>query len=263
MKRDKIDETSKLLLPIEMTFVEGGIFRMSENSISNSKSLVQDVTLNNFKISKYPIIFSQYITFLNAIGASEDGSYHGIKYIDMDDSCCAIDYRYGSFHFTGSCDAFTADCPVEKVTWHGADAFARWVGGRLPTEAEWEFAARGGTQSKGYLFSGSNKVNDVAWNPGNSGIKTHAVGSRQPNELGLYDMSGNVWEWCADWYNSLYYGNSSKKNPKGPSFGLYRVMRGGACYFCDVNHCRVDSRGYSDPALGDAYYGFRVASDIY
>lgn len=108
---------------------------------------------------------------------------------------------------------------------------------RMPTEAEWEYAARGGNKSRGYKYSGSNILDDVGWYDSNSSSSTHDVGLLDPNELGLYDMSGNVWEWCADWYGS--YDSNSQSNPIGPSSGSYRVRRGGSwgslAWFCRVS----------------------------
>ena len=125
--------------------------------------------------------------------------------------------------------------PVEKVSWDDCQEFIsklnRITGKtfRLPTEAEWEYAARGGNKSRGYQYSGSNNLLDVAWFRDNSGSKTHAVGTKQPNELGIYDMSGNVCEWCHDWYGA--YSSSSQVNPTGANSGSYRVIRGGSWYF--------------------------------
>lgn len=128
---------------------------------------------------------------------------------------------------------------------------------RMPTEAEWEYAARGGKKSKGYIFSGSNSVEDVAWYTGNSGSVTHAVKTKAANELGLYDMSGNVWEWCSDWYGS--YGSSNETDPKGPSTGSYRVLRGG-CWYNFAAYCRVSYRSNISPGGRGNYYGLRLVS---
>ena len=123
------------------------------------------------------------------------------------------------------------DRPVERVCYHDCLDFIKKLNQltgqkfRLPTEAEWEFACRGGNNSRGYKYSGSNNLGSVAWYDGNSGDKTHPVGTKAPNELGIYDMSGNVWEWCGDWYAN--YTSNSQTNPKGPQSGADRVLRGG------------------------------------
>lgn len=127
---------------------------------------------------------------------------------------------------------------------------------RMPTEAEWEFAARGGNKSKGYEYSGSNTVGDVAWYYDNSGGKTHAVKTKAANELGIYDMSGNVREWCSDWYGS--YSSSSVTDPTGPASGSDRVIRGGS-WFWNASRCRSADRGYYEPTGCDIDLGVRLA----
>ncbi len=112
---------------------------------------------------------------------------------------------------------------------------------RLPTDAEWEFAARGGKKSKGYTYAGSNDLDQVGWHNNNAGGQTQACGSKKPNELGLYDMSGNVWEWCSDWYDASYYSNSPSTNPQGPSEGSVHVLRGGSWSYLP-DDCRVANR---------------------
>ena len=140
--------------------------------------------------------------------------------------------------------------PVEWISWHDCKEFISKLNAltgknfRMPTEAEWEYAARGGSKSRGYKYSGSNRLGDVAWYEDNSGGKTHEVGYKRPNELGLYDMSGNVWEWCSDWYGA--YSSASQTNPKGPDSGTYRVFRGG-CRFNFARYCRCSDRNYNDP----------------
>jgi len=150
--------------------------------------------------------------------------------------------------------------PVETISWYDAVAFCEKVGGRLPTEAEWEFAARGGNNSKNYEYSGSNDINQVAWYRNNSGSKTRPVGQKSPNELGIYDMSGNVWEWVNDWYGS--YPNGAVTDPTGPVSGSYRVDRGGSWYN-DSQYCRVALRAYRSPSSRNGNLGLRVAFNSY
>lgn len=151
--------------------------------------------------------------------------------------------------------------PVERVSWKDVQKFitklSQKTGAnfRLPTEAEWEYAARGGNKSNGYKYSGSNSIGNVAWYTDNSGSETHQVGTKSPNELGIYDMSGNVWEWCQDWYDS--YSSGSQTNPTGPSSGLFRVLRGGSWYG-NARNCRVSIRDYYSPGGRDCDFGFRL-----
>ena len=128
---------------------------------------------------------------------------------------------------------------------------------RLPTEAQWEYAARGGKKDRPSLYAGSDYIGEVAWYDGNSNNSTHPVKTKDPNELGLYDMSGNVYEWCADWYNSSYYSSSPTDNPKNLSSGSTRVNRGGSWYISAAN-CRVASRNNSGPGDRDGILGFRL-----
>lgn len=127
---------------------------------------------------------------------------------------------------------------------------------RMPTEAEWEYAARGGNKSKSYLYSGGNSIGDVAWVSSNSGGKTNLVGTKSPNELGLYDMSGNVWEWCSDWFGS--YSSANQTDPTGPSSGKLRIMRGGSWPYNGAR-CRVAYRGYIGESYCDYDCGVRLA----
>ncbi|MBR4365348.1 MAG: SUMF1/EgtB/PvdO family nonheme iron enzyme [Bacteroidaceae bacterium] len=174
--------------------------------------------------------------------------------------------------------------PVEQVSWDDCKVFINKLNDltgqhfRLPTEAEWEFAARGGNKSGKTKYSGSNTIDDVAWYWQNSGdkylsgtdsdwsldkvnainCKTHPVRTKKANELGIYDMSGNVWEWCEDRYGKEYYGSSPQNNPKGAATGSDRVLRGGSWY-SRARSCRVSNRNYSVPFDRSYYLGFRLA----
>jgi len=152
--------------------------------------------------------------------------------------------------------------PVEMVSWNDCQMFIRKLNSltgksfRLPTEAEWEFAARGGNRSRGHKYSGSYSLGEVAWYDGNSSNKTHAVKTRTPNELGIYDMSGNVSEWCSDWYGK--YPSSFVSNPKGVSTGSSRVVRGGS-WGGYARGCRVASRLSYEPLSEYNHLGLRLA----
>lgn len=153
--------------------------------------------------------------------------------------------------------------PVELVSWNDCQTFIKKLNEktgkkfRLPTEAEWEYAARGGRQSKDYTFSGSNNRNEVAWHPGNRGSETtHDVKTKLPNELGIYDMSGNVLEWVNDWFDN--YPHEKQTDPTGPSYGRYKVLRGGSWYN-PSSFCRVSFRNYMEPDSTNFMYGLRLA----
>ena len=153
--------------------------------------------------------------------------------------------------------------PVEWVSWNACQEFIKKLNQltgkkfRLPTEAEWEYAARGGNKSQGYKYSGSNTIGDVAWR---SGIKTHDVKTKQANELGIYDMSGNVYEWCQDWFGN--YSSSSQTNPTGPSSDSRRVLRGGS-WLSNARDCRVSYRGGNDPVTEYYTLGLRLCLSQY
>ena len=152
--------------------------------------------------------------------------------------------------------------PVEKVSWEDCQTFIDKLNGltgkrfRLPTAAEWEYAARGGKGSNHTQYSGGSMIDDVAWYDGNSGNKTHSVKTKRPNELGLYDMSGNVWEWCQDWYGN--YSSNAQTNPTGPDSGSGRVNRGGSWGSLERG-CRSSSRNNFSPGYRSYVLVFRLA----
>ena len=159
------------------------------------------------------------------------------------------------------------NCPVERVNWHDVEEYIKKLNDltgkhyRLPTEAEWEYAARGGKQSFGFKFAGSNNLKIVAWDCDNSKGSPQPVGLKQPNELGLYDMTGNVWEWCSDWFDEKYYANSPAKNPLGPEAGDNRVIRGGS-WINFPAYYQVTDRYYNHPSDRRTYLGFRLVLSV-
>lgn len=156
----------------------------------------------------------------------------------------------------------TPTLPITDVNWYDCQEFIRRLDSitgmpfRLPTEAEWEFAARGGNESKGYRFAGGNVVNEVSWGLNNAGFRTHSVGCRKSNELGLHDMTGNVSEWCSDWYGAYYLG--TEPNPQGAKDGEWKVVRGGSFDNCEENSY-LSRREYYAPYEAMNYCGLRLA----
>lgn len=154
------------------------------------------------------------------------------------------------------------DYPMYYVSWDEAMEFCRLLSQKtgktytLPTEAQWEYAARGGNKADGTKYAGSNMIDAVAWYTDNSGNSTHPVGTKRGNALGIYDMSGNVWEWCKDWYSNSYVSYDTN-NPTGPSSGSYRVCRGGG-WLNSASGCRVSNRVSNAPDYRSNGLGFRV-----
>ena len=237
--------------------VEGGDFQMGSNNGSTDEQPIHLVSLSSFKMSKYEITNEQYCIFLNDIACDGDGSFNGVTYMDIAANDCQISYINNIFRAKDTKDNF----PAIFVSWDGAKAFSEWIGGRLPTEAEWEYAARGGKQAIETTYSGSNNVAEVAWYFSNSEEQTHEIGLRAPNELGIYDMSGNVWEWLSDWYQSDYYSISPQNNPQGPNTGIERMFRGGS-WRSGPSYCRLAYRSNNIPSYTDDFIGFRVAISL-
>ncbi len=264
---------------------EGGTFKMGspddEEKAEADEKPQHDVTVSQFYISKYETTHAEYIEFLNSAEVAADGRKDGIELIDMADITIAVENIEGKFRFKDGVTIFpTSDTPVANVTWYGAVEYANWLsnqagltpvytingtsvtpswdanGYRLPTEAEWEYAARGGASSKGYTYAGSHSVGEVGWYSSNSGGgSTHPVGQKKDNELGLYDMSGNVSEWCWDWKGG--YSNESQTNPDGLSTGAFRVRRGGSGQD-NADNLRPANRGMNRPDYSSSSLGFRL-----
>ncbi len=217
---------------MEFVLVEGGSFRMGATKEQGSDAYddekpVHSVILSDYYIGKYEVTQAQW----EAVMGSNPSEFKG------------------------------DNLPVERVSWEDIQKFIAKLNQktgktyRLPTEAEWEYAARGGNKSQGYKYAGSNEIGEVAWYNVNSGDATHPVGQKQPNELGLYDMTGNVWEWCQDWYGA--YSSGSRTNPTGPASGSSRVLRGGS-WSSSARDCRVSYRRDRKSSYGGIFYGFRL-----
>ena len=237
-KKDKdLNEKTNLSLTVngvsfDMVYVEGGSFDMGATSEQGSDAYdwekpVHRVTLSGYYIGKCEVTQELW----EAVMGSNPSFSKGAQY------------------------------PVEEVSWNDCQDFIKKLNSltgrtfRLPTEAEWEYAARGGNKSRHFKYSGSDNIGNVAWYWDNSGYGTHAVGTKSPNELGIYDMSGNVWEWCSDWYGD--YSAGAQTNPQGPSSGSYRVLRGGS-WGSHAGGCRVSYRNYFDPGSSFNGSGLRL-----
>jgi formylglycine-generating enzyme required for sulfatase activity len=229
----KKDIIKKLLE--NMIYVEGGSFDMGCKDevrwCEQEGVTLHKVTLSDFNINKYEVTQREWKAIMNV-----NPSYNK------------------------NCDL----CPVENVSWQDVQIFITKLNQltgkkfRLPTEAEWEFSASGGNKSRGHRYAGiSNRLDLVAWYDGNSINTTHSVGEKRANELGLYDMNGNVWEWCNDWYGLDYYNNSKKTDPKGPDSGSEKIIRGGSFNY-DITYCRLSHRNKHVPENKNKNIGFRL-----
>ena len=215
-----------------MVYVSGGTFTMGATSeqgsdVYDNEKPTHNVTLSSYYICKYEVTQALWRAVMGNNPSNFKGDNLPVEYVSWDD-----------------CQTF-----INRLNSYTGRNF------RLPTEAEWEFAARGGNYSRHYKYSGSNYISDVAWYDGNSGDRTHPVGTKQANELGLYDMSGNVWEWCSDWNGS--YSSYSQTDPIGPNSGSYRVRRGGS-WFSIASYCRSSYRGINSPGNRSNILGLRL-----
>ncbi len=228
---------------------------------------VHTVYLDAFYMDIYEVTNAQYSRFLNKYGKNSDAA--GNEFLDIGRNCLIQKAKN-----TYSPIAGYENYPVSGVSWYGADAYADFYGKRLPTEAEWEKAARGGLVGKRYPWG--NKIDPSKANYDHDDSRDYSVnirnyltpvGSFQPNGYGLYDVAGNVYEWCSDWYSSDYYEDSHRRNPTGPNLWESRVSRGGSCY-CRSWNLRVANRNDFPPSdliykidLGYGFYGVRCAKD--
>jgi len=234
----------------EMIFVEGGSFVMGctseQSGCFGDEKHTHTVELSEYYIGKHQVTQKLWyavmgysirfqISFLKVQSLNGAGDEYPMYYVNY-----------------GECVDFCAK--LNKLLSKQLPKGCKFT---IPTEAQWEYAARGGNKSAGFLYSGSSDINEVAWYEDNSNENTHRTGRKNENELGIFDMSGNVYEWCQDWYNDLYYYNSPSVNPKGPDTGAGRVLRGGS-WKCKPQHCRVSFRHCTSPSNRSYDVGFRL-----
>jgi len=243
------------LLPLSrMVFIEKNTFMMGKNDSEDNEAPEHKTIINNYYIDKYEVTNFEYSLFLNSNQNTNDSLYY---WINLNDDATKIEYSQNWYKPIEGYENY----PVVNVSWYGAKAYANWLGKDLPTEAEWEYACKGGKQSKGYLFSGSNNADTVAVHRDNSNYMLAEVGTKLPNELGIYDMSGNVLEWCADEYKEYYYILSPDYKPDSFSDSNYKSVRGGSA-FSFKKGLTCTYRNYQIP--DDYYYaiGFRCVKRI-
>jgi formylglycine-generating enzyme required for sulfatase activity len=258
-----------------MVLVQGGTFQMGSTSGYSDEVPVHSVTLGSFNIDKYEVTYEKWTDVYNwglthgytdlpagQNGYSPNGANNpvtSVNWYDIIKWCNARSEMEGltPVYYTSNTSMTVyrtgqVDLAADAVKW-------TTNGYRLPTEAEWEFAARGGNNSQGYTYSGSNTIDYVAWYYNNSGYTTHTIGTKSANEVGIYDMSGNVWEWCWDWYGT--YSGTAQTDPKGATSGAYRVLRGGSFNGDVVGYCRVAVRYDVNPYGRGINVGFRCTRD--
>ena len=262
---ENITDKNLALEKVEMISVKGGTFIMGNNEGEENEKPEHSVIVSDFKIGKYEITHEQFCHFLNIYGSYWviEGIYKGKKmfnYTDQESRNWGINFTDRGWRPSSGYENY----PVVRVSWYGANEYCKWAGGRLPTEAEWEYAAKGAskgsiTESKGILatYSVSNNIDDIAWYKNNSDGRTHEVGTKNPNKLGIYDMIGNVSEWCQDWYNEKYYSDSPKVMPVNLEKSDSKIVRGGSYYY-EINKNMPSNRvGYS-PGRNTTMFGFRL-----
>ena len=261
----------------ETVLIKGGTFRMGADDGLPHERPAHDVTLGSFRMDKHEVTVARFRAFVAATGYQTDADRWGWSGV-FNTRSGKWDVVHGATwrHPRGPGSTARDDEPVTQVSWNDAAAYAKWAGMRLPTEAEFEYAARGGLSGKPFAWGddlrpngkpvanwlqGTFPNNDTA-EDGYAGVAP--VGMFPPNGYGLHDMTGNVWEWCADFYADDYFSHSPKENPKGPVSGTDRVIRGGS-FLCAENFCtnfRVAGRSKNDVESANNNLGFRCVIDV-
>ncbi len=262
-----------------MVLIPGGYFNMGSADGKDDEKPVHRVSVSDFYMDRCEVTVGHYKKFVDATGYKTDAEKNDGSYL-LSDSGWGKKNGVNWRHDEEGNVRIQMNYPVIHVSWNDAAAYAKWAGKRLPTEAELEYAARCGGRDYKYSWGngepsgrhggnigdecGKRKFSDWGiWNGYDDGFVYAApVGSFDPNEFGLYDMSGNVWEWCADWYDKDYYKNSPERNPQGPPTGTERVLRGSS-WSTDPSDVRLTSRyGHADPSYRRSNYGFRCVKDV-
>ena len=251
----------------KMIHIQSGSFIMGctneQNNCNDDERPVHKVILNEYSISKYETTVEQFKHFIESTGYRTDADIKGWSYVYSGSTYERRDGINWKCDMNGAVRPLSEyNYPVIHISWNDAIAYCNWLSHktgktfRLPTEAQWEYAARGGNKSRGTQFSGSANLDVVAWYDTNSGSSTRPVGLKKPNELGICDMTGNVWEWCNDRYDENYYQASPSNNPQGAGSGSDCVLRGGS-WIIGTQVSRVAYRNYSTPGNRDYDIGFR------
>jgi formylglycine-generating enzyme required for sulfatase activity len=262
-----IKNTPAIYIEPRMVLVKGGRFIMGSNkSRDKSQHPEHVVHISDFMMGKYEVTVGEFRKFINSHTYVTDAEKDGFSY--------SFDGKNLIFPKKGvnwECDVLgnrrvnEEDHPVIHVSQNDAMAYCKWLSMqsgkeyRLPTEAEWEYAAKGGPRQENFLYSGGNNMESIGWYAWNSNYATHPVGKKAPNGLGLYDMSGNVWEWCSDWLGP--YRGEEQTNPKGSDTGSFAVMRGGGWRFFAIICTNTQRRGMP-PGFNGSGPGFRLASSL-
>lgn len=246
-------------------YMESGYFYIGNNKGDTDEMPMTKIYVNGFYISKYEVTNKQYCDFLNKANYMRDSID---KYININGNWLKLNCKIYNDNEKFKVESGFENFPVNYVSWFGANAYCDYYGYRLPTEAEWEYTAKGGKNTflkilfKNYnKFSGSDEPYSVAWYKENSERKIHEVGTKLPNKANIFDMSGNLDEWCNDWYLSGYYSDIKKVDPAGPEKADFKVYRGGSWYNSE-KMIRITNRRAANPKSNKATIGFRVVKDI-
>lgn len=236
----------------DYVFIEGGIFKMGSKNGSEDEKDVHKVKISNFYVLNHEVTNAEFVTFLNEMGNQFENH---VLWINLDgfwrDIKCRIYQKEETFYVEEGYENY----PVIFVNWYGANAYAKWAGGRLPTEAEWEYIADLSVKSLNY----PNNLNDYAFYKENSDYKLHPVKQKLPI-IGIYDLFGNLSEWCYDWYSVDYYKNSKYKNPQGAFMGDQKIKRGGS-FATLSSSVKKYNRKASSPTNNNLTIGFRIVID--